>query len=234
MVEKHNYYENRLYASNSRNTVNSDVPPDWKQPSELLHWLVQLIKSPYNAVKQAASGDNIKLPLILVAMNLISVLITSIICVIIMNIRYRLYFSWVHIPLSGIIIFTLLLAIVFDFGFSGLLFVSTSIIFKEKAPFSKMLALTGSKAVTDSLFLLAGSVFMLLGSFFFFLFTAIGNIISFTMLITVYNEETSLPADKKIYSLSVSLALISIFIMVIVKAVSSFFMGSILASLSLF
>ncbi len=41
----------------------------------------------------------------MVFINLISVVIASIICVIILNIRYSLYFSWIHIPLAGIIIF---------------------------------------------------------------------------------------------------------------------------------
>ena len=121
--------------------------------------------------------------------------------------------------MPGIIIITLLLALVFDFGFSGLLFVSTGIIFKEKTMFSKMLALTGVKVVTDSLFLLTGSLFMFLGNFFFFIFVIAGNIISLTTLIHVYNEESSLPANKKIYSISSALVIIYTIIMVIIKAV---------------
>lgn len=227
MVEKHSYYENRLYDSNnSKNAVKGNTPPYWKQPLKLLHWYIHLIKNPASAVRQIVAADNIKIPLILIAINLISVLIASIICTITINIRYRLYFPWFHVPSATIIISAMLLALVFNFGFSGLLFVSTSIIFKEKAAFSKILALTGSKVVTDSLFLLAGSVFMLLGSLFFFLFTAAGNIISFTMLITAYNEETMLPADKKIYSFSCPLVLIFVIMIIILKAVSPLITGN--------
>lgn len=220
MVEKHNYYESGLYASKGTGkTTDSNAMPDWKQPSNILQWLVQLIKNPASAARQVAAGGNIKTSLILVAINLMSVLIASIIGVLVINIRYKLYFSLVNISLSGIIIIALLLALVFDFGFSGLLFVSTSIIFKEKTMFSKMLALTGVKVVTDSLFLLAGSLFMFLGNFFFFIFVAAGNIISLTTLIHVYNEESSLPAGKKIYSISGALVVIYTIIMVIIKAV---------------
>ena len=82
-----------------------------------------------------------------------------------------------------------------------------------------MLALTGVKVVTDSLFLLTGSLFMFLGNFFFFIFVIAGNIISLTTLIHVYNEESSLPANKKIYSISSALVIIYTIIMVIIKAV---------------
>lgn len=226
MVEKRNYYEKGLYASNSaEEKAGSNVIQDWKQPLDFLRWLVQLIKNPASAARQVAAGDNIKAPLILVAMNLVSVLTAGIICVLIINIRYRLYFTWFNISLSGIIIFALLLAIVFNFGFSGLLFVSTNIIFKEKTTFSKMLALTGGKAVTDSLFLLAGSLFMFLGNFFFFIFVAAGNIISITTLIFIYNEESSLPANKKIYSISGALAVTYAVIMVIIKTVTPLLVG---------
>ena len=220
MVEKHNYYGSGLYASNNtEKTAGSNAMPDWKQPSNVLQWFVQLIKNPASAARPVAAEGNIKPALILIAINLISVLITSIIFVLVINIRYRLYFSWINIFLPGIIIITLLLALVFDFGFSGLLFVSTGIIFKEKTMFSKMLALTGVKVVTDSLFLLTGSLFMFLGNFFFFIFVIAGNIISLTTLIHVYNEESSLPANKKIYSISSALVIIYTIIMVIIKAV---------------
>ena len=226
MVEKHNYYENRLYTSTGAGeTAGSNAIPDWKQPLNFLRWLVQFVKNPASAAGQLAAGDNIQTSLILVAINLISVLTAGIICVIIMNIRYRLYFSWVNVSLSGIIIIGLLLALFFDFGFSGLLFVSTNIIFKEKAMFSKMLALTGGKIVTDSLFLLAGSLFMLLGNFFFFISVAAGNIISITTLIYVYNEESSLQTNKKIYSISGALVVTYTIIMVIIKAVMPLLMS---------
>ncbi len=226
MVEKHNYYENRLYTSTGAGEkAGSNAIPDWKQPLNFLRWLVQFVKNPAGAARQLAVGDNIQTSLILVAINLISVLTAGIICVIIMNIRYRLYFSWVNVSLSGIIIIGLLLALFFDFGFSGLLFVSTNIIFKEKTMFSKMLALTGGKIVTDSLFLLAGSLFMLLGNFFFFISVAVGNIISITTLIYVYNEESSLPANKKIYSISGALVVTYTIIMVIIKAVMPLLMS---------
>lgn len=187
MVEKHNYYGSGLYASNNtEKTAGSNAMPDWKQPSNVLQWFVQLIKNPASAARQVAAEGNIKTSLILIAINLISVLITSIIFVLVINIRYRLYFSWINIFLPGIIIITLLLALVFDFGFSGLLFVSTGIIFKEKTSFYKMLYITRGKVITDLLFLLAGSAFMLLGSFFFFMFAVAGNIISFTIIIITY------------------------------------------------
>ena len=88
-----------------------------------------------------------------------------------------------------------------------------------------MLALTGGKIVTDSLFLLAGSLFMLLGNFFFFISVAAGNIISITTLIYVYNEESSLPANKKIYSISGALVVTYTIIMVIIKAVMPLLMS---------
>ncbi|MCI9079598.1 MAG: hypothetical protein HFH68_11885 [Lachnospiraceae bacterium] len=234
MAKEHNYYENGLYASNNtEKTANSNIPLDWKQPSHFLHWLVQLIKNPAGAARQVAGAD-IKTSLILIAINLIAVLVASVIFVIIINIKYRLYLSWVNISLSGIIILALLLALVFDFGFSGLLFVSTSIIFKEKTTFSKMLALVAGKVTTDSIFLLTGSVFMLLGSFFFFIITTVGNILSVTTLIYVYNENSSLPSDKKIYSISIALAAIYIIMMVIIKAVPSLFIGNILNFTNIF
>lgn len=228
MVEKHNYYESGLYASNNtRETAGSDAMPDWKHPSHFMHWLVQLIKNPASTARQLVTCGNIKMSLILIAMNLLSVLISGIICVLAMNIRYRLYFSWFNISLSGIIIISLLLALVFDFGFSGLLFVSTSIIFKERTTFSKMLALTGGKIATDSLFLFAGSLFMFLGNFFFFIFAFAGNTISIATLIFVYNEESRLPASKKIYSISGALAVIYAIMMVIARTLLPLLVGNI-------
>ena len=105
MVEKHNYYGSGLYASNNtEKTAGSNAMPDWKQPSNVLQWFVQLIKNPASAARQVAAEGNIKTSLILIAINLISVLITSIIFVLVINIRYRLYFSWINIFLPGIII----------------------------------------------------------------------------------------------------------------------------------
>lgn len=182
MAEKRNYYGNSVY--NNSNTGSST--PGWKQPAQFFHWLVYFLKNPVNAARQLISDSDIIKPLVLVAINIASVFIASIICVVIMNIRYSLYFSWVHIPSTGIIIFAVLLALVFDFGFPGLLFVSTGIIFKEKTSFYKMLYITRGKVITDLLFLLAGSAFMLLGSFFFFMFAVAGNIISFTIIIITY------------------------------------------------
>ncbi len=224
MAEKRNYYGNSVY--NNSNTGSST--PGWKQPAQFFHWLVYFLKNPVNAARQLISDSDIIKPLVLVAINIASVFIASIICVVIMNIRYSLYFSWVHIPSTGIIIFAVLLALVFDFGFPGLLFVSTSIIFKERTTFSKMLSITGGKIIIDSLFILAGSVLMLFGSFFFFISVATGNIISFTILITLYNKESRLMADKKVYSLSVPVVVISIIIIIMLKAVLSFSIGNIL------
>lgn len=229
MAEKRNYYGNSVY--NNSNTGSKDTgssTPVWKQPAQFFHWLVYFLKNPVNAARQLISDSDIIKPLVLVAINIASVFIASIICVVIMNIRYSLYFSWVHIPSTGIIIFAVLLALVFDFGFPGLLFVSTSIIFKERTTFSKMLSITGGKIIIDSLFILAGSVLMLFGSFFFFISVATGNIISFTILITLYNKESRLMADKKVYSLSVPVVVISIIIIIMLKAVLSFSIGNIL------
>lgn len=225
MAEKRNYYENNIY--NSSKEAGSSVLY-WKQPAQFFKWLSHLLKNPVNAIRQVMEDNDIIKPLILVIINIASVFLASIICVVIMNIRYSLYFSLVHIPYVGIIIFSVLLALVFDFGFPGLLFVSTSIIFKEKTTFSKMLSITGGKVIIDSLFIITGSVLMLFSSSFFFISIVTGNIISFTILATLYNEESSLAADKKIYSLSVPAAVISIITIIILKAVLSFSTGSIL------
>lgn len=234
MVKKRNYYENSLYGNDAENsTSKNNASFNFKQPSQVLHWLMYLIRNPAGAIRQASSAENMVQPLIMAAINVISIFLASIIFVIIMNIKYSFYLSWVHIPAAGIVVFTVLLATVFDFGFPGLLFVSTSIIFKEKTTFAKMLSLTGGKVITDSVFILAGSVSMLLSNFFFFLFAVAGNIISFTMLVTVYNEETKLPTAKKIYSFSGSLAITSIIMIIIFKTVSSLLMGNIYSYASL-
>lgn len=228
MVEKRNYYENSLCGNDAGNsTTESNVSFNFKHPSQVLHWLMYLIRNPSGAIRQASAAENMVQPLIMAAINVISVFLASIICVIIMNIKYNFYLSWVHIPAAGIIVFAILLATIFDFGFPGLLFVSTNIIFKEKTTFAKMLSLTGGKVIIDSVFILAGSVSMLLSNFFFLLFAVAGNIISFTVLVTVYNEETRLPTAKKIYSISCPLAITSIIMLIILKAVSSLLMGNI-------
>lgn len=230
MLKKRNFDNRQDY----NNTAAIPDAFNWKQPSQVLHWIKHLIRNPAGTVRQMAAAEDIIPPLALVFINLISVFLASIICVIIINIRYSLYFSWIHIPSAGIIILALLLAAVFDFGFPGLLFVSTSIIFKEKTSFYKILSITGSKVITDSLFILAGSVFMLLGSFFFFLFAIAGNIISFAIIITVYNEEIHLPQTKKIYSISLSLIIISIVITIILKTFISVIAGNIFSYINLF
>lgn len=230
MLKKRNFDNRQDY----NNTAAIPDAFNWKQPSQVLHWIKHLIRNPVGTVRQMAAAEDIIPPLALVFINLISVFLASIICVIIINIRYSLYFSWIHIPSAGIIILALLLAAVFDFGFPGLLFVSTSIIFKEKTSFYKILSITGSKVITDSLFILAGSVFMLLGSFFFFLFAIAGNIISFAIIITVYNEEIHLPQTKKIYSISLSLIIISIVITIILKTFISVIAGNIFSYINLF
>ncbi|MCX4327613.1 MAG: hypothetical protein OSJ45_10005 [Lachnospiraceae bacterium] len=228
MVKKRNYYENSLYGNDTgNNTAESNICFNLKKPSQVLHWLIYLIKDPAGAIRQAAAVENMAQPLTLAGINVLSVFLASIICVVVMNVRYSFYFSWVHIPSAGIIIFSVLLATVFDFGFPGLLFVSTSIIFKEKTTFAKMLSLSGGKVIIDSVFILAGSVFMMLSNFFFLLFAIAGNIISFTALVTAYNKETKLPAAKKIYSFSGSLAIISIIMAIILKVVSPLFIGNI-------
>lgn len=235
MAEKRNYYENSIYNSSTTGTTKADSSiPDWKQPAQFFHWLLYLLKNPVNAIRQVTADSGIIKPLILVAINIASVFFASIICVVIINIRYSIYFSLVHIHSIGIIILAVMLALVFDFGFPVLLFVSTSIIFKEKTTFSKMLSITGGKIIIDSLFILAGSVLMLLGNFFFFISVITGNIISFTILITLYNKESRLVADKKVYSLSVAMAVISIIIIIILKAGLSFSTGSILSYASWF
>lgn len=232
MLKKCNF-DNRQDYNNSTNTAIPAVF-DWKQPSQVLHWIKQLIRNPASTVGQMAAAEDITQPLVLVFINLISVFLASIICVIILNIRYSLYFSWIHIPSAGIVILALLLAAVFDFGFPGLLFVSTSIIFKEKTSFYKILSITSGKVITDSLFILTGSVFMLLGSFFFFMFSIAGNIISLAIIITVYNEAIHLPQTKKIYSISISLIIISIIIIIILKTFTSILAGNIFNYINLF
>lgn len=232
MSEKRNFNNTQDY--NNNNITAIPVVFNWKQPSQMVQWMLQFIRNPVSAVRRVVSSGDISQPLAMVFINLISVFIASVICVIILNIRYSLYFSWLHIPSAGIIIFSLLLAAIFDFGFPGLLFVSTGIIFKEKTSFYKMLSITGGKVITDSLFLLAGSAFMLLGSFFFFLFAIAGNIISFAIIITIYNEEISLPQTRKIYSISIPLIIISIIIIIILKIFTSLLAGNIFSYINLF
>ena len=58
MVEKHNYYENRLYTSTGAGEkAGSNAIPDWKQPLNFLRWLVQFVKNPAGAARQLAAGD---------------------------------------------------------------------------------------------------------------------------------------------------------------------------------
>lgn len=231
MAKKRNF-DNRQDYNNS-NIAAMPAAFDWKKPSQVFHWLLYFIRNPASAVKQVLAAEDITQPLALVFINLISIFITSIICVIVLNIRYSLYFSWIHIPSAGIIILTLLLAAVFDFGFPGLLFVSTGIIFKEKTSFYKMLSMAGGKVIIDSVFILAGSVFMIFGSFFFFLFAIAGNILSFAVLITIYNEEINLPQIKKIYNISLSLTIIYITIIIICKVFTSVLAGNIYSYINL-
>lgn len=166
MAKKHNFYNRQDYNNNNIAAITAAF--NWKQPSQILQWLLKLIRNPVSAVRQVVDSGDISQPLVLFFINLISVFLASTICVIILNIRYSFYFSWIHISSAGIIILSVLLAAVFGFGFPGLLFVSTGIIFKEKTSFYKMFSLAGCKVIIDSIFILAGSVFMLFGNFFFF------------------------------------------------------------------
>lgn len=213
MTNNSNVYENE---ASSVTTFN------WRQPSQLFNWIKYLIKNPVGASRQIAAAEVFALPLAIIAMNITAVFIASIICVVAANTRYSFYLSWLHIPLAGVVTLAVLMAAVFDFGFAGLLFVSTNIIFGQKTAFSKMLSMVSCKVAIDSLFILVGSVFMFISSFLLYPFIIVGNIISFTVIITVYNEEIELSPIKKLYGFACPVAVISVIMLVLFKAISSF------------
>lgn len=231
MLENNNFYGDGLNGTG--NTRCSHVAFNWKHPSGFPKWLWQLIKNPTRAAQPVVQSDDITQPLVLTILNIISVFLAAVISMVIMGIRYSIYMSWLHISLAGIVIFATASAAAFDFGFPGLLFVSTGIIFREKTTFSKMLSLSGCKVIIDSIFILAGSLLMLPGNFFFFISVFIGNILSFAMLVTLYNEEIHLPPAKKIYCLSGSFAAITIVILILLKAVFPVLTSNILSYMDL-
>lgn len=204
MVKNCNYFEN---DDSKKNPVKcSEAVFNWQKPLQVIQWFFHLIRSPIDAIRLLVLSGETAGPVALIILNVISVFIASILCVIFMKLKYSLYFSWIHIPSAGIILLMTLFSAIFDFGFAGLLFVSTSIIFKGKAGFTKILSMVSGKVIIDSVFILAGSILMLIGNFFFFSSVMIGNILSITILITIYNEEIKLPSLKKIYSFSAAFA----------------------------
>ncbi len=213
MVNNSNTYEHE--------TCGSSIAFNWRQPLQLLRWFLYLIKNPSGAARQIAASEVIAQPLVIITVNIIAVFIASIVCAAVINARH-FYLSWVHIPLAGTAVISALMAAVFDFGLAGLLFVNTGIIFRQKTTFARMLSIVSGKVAIDSLFILAGTVFMLINTLFFFLFAITGNIISFTLIITLYNEETELPPPKKLYGFSLPLAIVFVILLVLLKAVSSF------------
>lgn len=216
-------------------TENSNIYEtfNWRQPSQLFNWILHLVRNPASTAREIAGSRGMAFPLILVAMNIASVFVASIICIVAIKVRYSSYLLWVHIPFAGIIILAVLMATVFDFGLAGLLFVSTDIIFRQNTTFAKMLSMVSAKVAIDSIFVLAGSVLMFISNFFFSLCIIAGNIISFTILVTVYNEEVEIPSLKKLYSFSLSVTVIFIVLLVLLKAVSSFAVGSVLSYVGL-
>lgn len=100
---KRNFNTTQDYNNSNITAIPAEF--NWKQLSQMVQWMLQFIRNPVSAVRQVAVPGDISQPLDMVFINLISVVIASIICVIILNIRYSLYFSWIHIPSAGIIIF---------------------------------------------------------------------------------------------------------------------------------
>lgn len=202
-------------------TGSSAAEFNWKQPSQLFSLLLQFVKNPLEAARQIVYSEVIALPFVLVAINIITIFVASIICIIATKIKYGFYLSLIHIPLAVIVMMTVFVSAIFDFGLAGLLFISTNLIFKHKIGFLKILSMVGSKVVIDSIFMLVGSIFVFISSFFFYIFIITGNIISFAVLITVYNEEELSPL-KKLYSFSFSTVVVSIMLFSLLKILSSF------------
>ena len=115
-----------------------------------------------------------------------------------------------------VVLFSTIGAAAYDFGFAGLLYLSTRCFFKEDTSYGKMLAIVGGKVLLDSVFIVAGVVIMILSSQLGMFVISFGMIFTTIISIMAYNKVSTLSDTKKVYGYFIAYAILVLIIMLVV------------------
>lgn len=119
---------------------------------------------------------------------------------------------------------TALTGVVMDLILAGSLFLST-IIFKKQEKFEKSLAVTGIKAILETLIIILTVVFSMVNGVFAAYFFAIASLINFLFLVTAFNLSNSIDNNKKIYAMAVAILITAVALYILFKLFGGSFAG---------